>query len=85
VTLGIDGAAVTTRNVTLAGGASQMLTFTTSEDTAGTYTVTVNSKSGTFTVKAPPSPFNWWLIALTIVVVILAGWGIRKRIHHRRA
>ncbi len=84
VTLRIDGALVTTRDVTLAGGVSQMLTFTTSEDTAGTYTVTVNGKSGTFTVKAPPQPINWWLIAAAIVVVILAGWGIYKLVTRER-
>jgi len=84
VNLKIDGAVVATRSVTLAGSASQKVTFTTSTDTAGTYTVTVNGKSGTFTVKAPPKPINWWFVALTIVVVILAGWGIRKLVTSKR-
>jgi len=84
VTLKIDGAVVATKNVTLTAGASQKVTFTTSTDTAGTYTVTVNGKSGTFTVKAPPKPINWWFVALTIVVVILAGWGIRKLVTSKR-
>jgi len=56
VTLKIDDVAVATQDVTLAGGASQTLTFTTTKDAAGTYTVNINGLSGTLTVKAPPVP-----------------------------
>ncbi len=54
VTLKIDDVAVATQDVTLAGGDSQTLTFTTAKDADGTYTVNINGLSGTFTVKAPP-------------------------------
>jgi len=56
VTLKLDNAAVTTKEVTLAGGASEKVTFITSTDVAGTYTVTVDGQSGTVVVKAPPAP-----------------------------
>ena len=55
VVLKIDKVAVATQDVTLDGGASQKLTFTTAKDVAGTYTVNVNGLTGTFTVKAPPA------------------------------
>ena len=69
---------VATKDVTLDGGASQMVTFTTSKDVAGTYKVKADGLSGTFTVKAPPvpvppKPINWWLIGGIIAGVIVIG------------
>ena len=77
VTLKIDNVVVDTKYVTLDGGASQKVTFTATKDAAGTYTVTVDGLSGTFTVKAPivpvkPGP-NWWLIGGIIAAVIIIG------------
>jgi len=54
VTLKIDEVGVATKDVTLAGGASQKVTFTTAKDVAGSYTVNVNGLSGTFVVRAAP-------------------------------
>jgi len=76
VTLEIDNVVVATKDVALDSGASQMATFTTSKDVAGTYKVKVNGLSGTFTVKAPPvlpKPINWWLIGGIIAGVIVIG------------
>ncbi|MBA7666249.1 hypothetical protein ES703_74328 [subsurface metagenome] len=56
VTLKIDNVVVDTEEVILAGGDNQTVTFTTSKDVAGSYSVTVDSLSDTFTVKAPPVP-----------------------------
>jgi len=56
VTLKIDKVAVATQDVTLEGGASQTVTFTTSKDAAGTYNVNVDDLSDTLTVKAAPAP-----------------------------
>ncbi len=47
VTLKIDNSVVATKEITLAGGASKTITFTTSRDFAGTYSVAVNGLSGT--------------------------------------
>ena len=56
VTLRLNKLAVATKEITLAGGTSGTVTFTTSKDTAGTYNVNVNGQSSTFTVTAPPAP-----------------------------
>ncbi len=52
VTLKIDNAVVETKAVTLAPGVGEPVTFTTTKNTAGTYTINVQGLSGTFTVKA---------------------------------
>ena len=80
-TLKIDDVVVDTKEVTLAGGASETVTFTVSKDVAGTYTVTVDSLSGKFNVKAP---FNWWLvigpvIGLIIIIGVIVWLVIRRR------
>ena len=58
VTLKVNGVVASTREVTLAGGASQKVIFTHSEYMAGSYIVDVNGETATFTVKkvevAPP-------------------------------
>ncbi len=56
VTLKLNKVAVDAQEVTLEGGASQTVTFTTSKDAAGTYNVNVDGLSSTFTVMAPPAP-----------------------------
>jgi len=64
------GTSVATESVTLAGGASEKVTFTTSKAIAGTYTVDLNGLPGTFIVKAG---LNWWLIGGIIAAVVAAG------------
>ena len=63
VALNIDGALEDTQQVTLAGGESQVVTFTTSQEVTGTHQVNVNGLSGyAFTVTEgevplpPPAP-----------------------------
>jgi len=56
VILKIDGVDIATEDVTLSGGDSQTVTFTTVKNLAGTYTVEINGLSGTFAVKRPPAP-----------------------------
>jgi hypothetical protein len=53
VTLKMDDVVVATKEVTLIGGASQEVTFTTTKDVAGTYTVDVNGLTGEFVVRSP--------------------------------
>ena len=85
VTLKIDEVVVATKEVTLDGGASQEVNFTTTKDVAGTYTVDVNGLIGEFAVTAPPPappPTNWGLIggiiAAVIVVAVLAWYWVRR-------
>ncbi len=55
--LKIDEAQVATRELTLAGGEKQQVTFTTSRKAAGRYSLSVDGLSGTLVVKAaPPTP-----------------------------
>jgi subtilase family serine protease len=56
VVLKVNNVVVKTKDMTLAGGASQTVTFTIAKDVAGTYTANVNGLSDTFTVKIPPAP-----------------------------
>jgi len=81
VILKINNVVVTTKSVTLAGGASEGVTFTTSKIVAGTYTVDLNGLPGTFVVKAG---LNWWLIggiiaAIVAVLLLLYFYVWRKR------
>ncbi|MFC1939781.1 Ig-like domain-containing protein [Chloroflexota bacterium] len=89
VTLKVNGAVVETKTVTLAVDSSQKVTFTTTKDTAGTYSVDVNGLTGIFTVKTaaeeaiPPKPTNWFLIVGIIVGVIIIGLFIWRFIRRR--
>ncbi len=57
VTLKINNTVAESKDITIAGGASQQVTFTASGATAGTYTVSIGDLSGTFAVSAPaPTP-----------------------------
>jgi hypothetical protein len=51
VTLRINKVVEATKEVTLEGGSSQKVTFTTARDTAGVFTVNVDGLSGSFVVK----------------------------------
>ncbi len=85
VTLKIDNKVVATKGVTLAGGASQKVIFTTSKDIDGTYVLNVNGLRGTFTVTALAVPPNWWLIGGIIAVVVAAVVFIWLNVIRRRA
>jgi hypothetical protein len=54
--LKINNVGEATEDVTLAGGDSQTVTFTTTKDIAGSYSVNVDGMSGIFMVKPPPAP-----------------------------
>ncbi len=56
VTFRIGDVVVATKSVTLKGGISQKVSFTTDQDTAGSYTVDVNDLSGALTVKSAQEP-----------------------------
>ncbi|MBA7681261.1 hypothetical protein ES703_89599 [subsurface metagenome] len=89
VTLKIEDVVVATEEMTLDAGASEMVTFTTSKDVAGSYSVDVDGLGGSFTVKeevapAPPPPpvppppevkppFNWPLVGGIIAGVVVVG------------
>jgi hypothetical protein len=55
-TLKINNMVVETKKVTLAGHSNRDVLFITSRDAAGSYTVSIDTLSGTFTVKEVPTP-----------------------------
>jgi len=55
VTLKINGKAISTKKVSLAGHASEKVTFTTIQGASGTYAVNIDGLSGAFTVKPAPT------------------------------
>jgi len=77
VTLKVDGAATGTKQVTLAGGTSETVTFTTSKSSAGTYQVSIDDETGRFTVREVLSPANFSISDLTITPgTIKTGEGV---------
>jgi len=83
--LNMDGTAVATEEVTLAGGASERVTFTTTQGIAGTYSVTIDGLSGTFDVKLVLTKLfmlNWQLVAIiagATAAVAVPLWFRRRR------
>jgi len=100
VTLKINGVVEATQEVTVGAGDSETVTFTTSKDVAGSYSVDVNGLSGSFAVKeklvpappppAPPTappvkPINWPVVGGVIAAAVAVGLVIFFRIRRRRA
>ncbi|MFC2065829.1 CARDB domain-containing protein [Chloroflexota bacterium] len=91
VTLKINNTVEETEEITLKGGASQKVTFTTTKGTAGTYTVNVDGLTGKFAVKALPAlppppptktPINWWLIGgicAAFIILVMVIWVMMRR------
>ncbi|MDD5510138.1 MAG: hypothetical protein PHI12_04960 [Dehalococcoidales bacterium] len=84
VTLKINGVVADTRKIDLAGGAFQMVTFTTAQSAAGTYQVEVNSLGPLFftvkegdlltntTLPSSPTGSERWPIIFVIIAVSAA-------------
>ena len=85
VTLKINGAAEATKDVTVAAGSSEQVSFSTSKGAAGSYSVDVGGFTGSFEVvqkmTAPPGPppaspaneVNWPLIPIIVGVASVVG------------
>jgi len=74
VVLEIDGVVEDTREISIGAGSSQTVTFTTSRDAAGTYTVSAGGQTGSFTVReGAPWVLNWWIIGGVIAAVVAAA------------
>jgi len=55
VVLKINGQRASSKKVSVAGGASEQVTFTTVQSQAGSYSVNIDGLSGTFSIKAVPT------------------------------
>ena len=73
--LKINGVKEAEKTVTIAAGESRDVTFSVTKEEAGTYTVTVDGLSGSFTVVAPPAkPISWWVwLIVGLGVVVIGG------------
>lgn len=96
ITLKINGEVEATKEVDIAGGSSQQVSFTISKDAIGIYVVEVGGLTGSFLVREmapsppplPPSspptePVNWWLIG-GIIAAVATGIAVTLRIRRRR-
>lgn len=85
VTLKIDESIEKTKEVNLAGGASETVTFAVSWDEAGTHLIEIDNLHGSFIAKEVSSPpttspaatppmiqSGWWLITIILAAVVVA-------------
>ncbi len=96
VILKINGVVRQTKEVTLAGGASETVTFSVVEDEAGTYLVDVDGLTGSFTVSeavvaplapptaVPPLKTNWAMVGPIIGVVVFLAIFLPIRLRRRK-
>ena len=72
--LKVNGISNATKQATIAAGASQTVSFTITENTAGKHQIEIAGLKGGFVVTGPPTETNnnWWLIGSIIAAVILA-------------
>jgi hypothetical protein len=85
LTLKINSVVETTKEITLAAGASEKVVFSTNKESPGTYKVDINGATGSFEVKASSTsapatphaeekpdtqPVNWAIIVVIIVLVV---------------
>ena len=74
ISLKINGAVVDTRTITIEGGSSQTVSFTSVQEFVGTYTINIDNLSGSFAVvEAPPTGISWWVWVLIGIAVIIIG------------
>ena len=82
VTLRINGFVVETKGITLAGGGSQTISFSTTPNSTGTHIVEIDGLIGTFEV-IPSKGTNWCLIIGTIagiiIIFLLVYWKVRQK------
>ncbi len=98
VTLRVNGAVETSKDLNVAMGNSEKVTFVVSKETPGKYLVEINGLSSAFTVKTPvlqPSevsqagswslPFYGWVIigaGVLIVIIIVGIWWWRRNSYY---
>ncbi len=83
VVLKIDGVKEAEKTVTIAAGDSQTVSFSVTKEEAGSYSVTVDELSGSFTVAPAKPAINWpvlgGIIGGAVVVGLLIFFLVRRR------
>jgi PKD repeat protein len=86
--LKVNGISKLTKQVTIAAGTSQTVSFTITGDAVGRHQVEVAGLSGEFEI-AQQSQINWWLIGgITGAILLLASIGLitwRRRLRSRKS
>jgi hypothetical protein len=93
LTLEIDGEVEQSQTIILAAGESRQVSFTVIKDEPGTYTITLDSLTGEFTVLVPASlpsstsatspPWAstyWWAILLAALIIALLVYFLTRRL-----
>jgi hypothetical protein len=78
VSLKINAETVSAKEITLAGGASERVTFTTTKDTPPVLPVPAPP-------SPPPTPLNWWLIGGIVIGLVVVGLVLYVRRQRKRA
>lgn len=88
----INGVKEVEKSVTIAAGSSQSVSFSITKEETGSYSVTVDGLSGSFTVATPAAeapaeakpPISWTLIWIIIAAVVIVGliifFAVRQRV-----
>ena len=90
VSLKVNGITKETKKITLAGGESERVSFSTVEASAGSYSVDVGGFSSQFTVLPAPAivvsrEINWWFLAAGICGFVAALTLVVLTLNRRRA
>jgi PGF-pre-PGF domain-containing protein len=82
VDLKVNGSVEQSKEVTLDGGESSLLSFNVTKETAGIFQVEINGMTGSFTVTPLSTGPNWGIIAIiagAIIIVAIAAWLLLRR------
>jgi hypothetical protein len=81
--LSVNGVEQDTKDVTIAAGGSEAVTFSVAKEEVGSYTVAIDGLSGSFDVVAPAAPpISWtliWIIIAALVIGVLVFFLATRR------
>jgi hypothetical protein len=81
----VDDAEETTQELTLASGASEIVTFSVTRDVAKNYSVRIDALTAEFTVTAPSSwAFVWVILGGVLGLLAVAAIAIYLVVFRRR-
>ncbi|UCB43895.1 MAG: hypothetical protein JSV77_04410 [Dehalococcoidales bacterium] len=80
VTLAINNTIEEARDIALATGESQTVSFTVNKVTSGIYEVAIDDRQGTFEILPRPSSTNWLLIGGVVTVIVIPVTALLKKL-----
>jgi hypothetical protein len=82
ISLRVNNLIVESKDVTLAGGESTVVTFTTNSTSIGKYTIGIAGLNGNFTVSKSTTPGWLWpsaIGAFTLGIILAVGFGLLRK------